>query len=306
MPTSPRSRPDHSSRDDAIRVNTYTTVRRRSGVPHEDFAAYWRDVHGPLCSRLPGLGWYVQHHFHREQDGHLWPVVGGAGPLPGYVLDGAVEIGFASTTDQETFQDASPLLFSDEQNMFGETVAYDLPAGSPTLLDQRGDPLPNGPEREDRIHVHFSARPGAGTDLTAAVRDALAPALLAEEDLTGLRLHDPSMREADADQPPAPNVAHHVGPGRREVLVAEIAFTDPLARRRALQGEPVQQALRTVVTAVDHVTAFPVSGVYTFVRDGRLSAAGLRGSRAAELITRLAALNQLAPEVEQLFIRGSR
>lgn len=304
MPTSQGSHPDYSARDEAIRVNTYTTVLRRDGVPHADFAAYWRDVHGPLCSRLPGLGWYVQYHFHREQDGHLWPVVADVEPLPGYVLDGAVEIGFASAGEQETFQDASPLLFSDEQNMFGETLAYDLPAGSQTLLDQRSDPVPNGPERQDRMHVHFSARPGARSDLGAAVRDALAPALLAEEDLTGLRVHDLSTREADADLPPAPNVAHHAGPGRRELLVAEVAFTDPLARRRALQSEPVQQALRAVAGTVEHVTAFPVSGVYTFVRDGRLSAAGLRGSRAAELITRLAATNQLTPEVEGLFTRG--
>lgn len=39
------------------------------------------------------------------------------------------------------------------------------------------------------------------------------------------------------------------------------------------------------------------------MRDGRLTTAGLRGSRPAELITRLAALNQLTPEVERLFHR---
>jgi hypothetical protein len=55
------------------------------------FAHYWRDVHGPLCSRLPGLGWYVQHHFDRKQDAHLWPSEPGLEPVPGYVLDGMVE-----------------------------------------------------------------------------------------------------------------------------------------------------------------------------------------------------------------------
>lgn len=50
---------DHAARDAAIAVNTYTTVLRRPQVPHEVFATYWRDVHGPLCDRVPGLAWYV-------------------------------------------------------------------------------------------------------------------------------------------------------------------------------------------------------------------------------------------------------
>lgn len=42
-----------------IILNSYTTVRRRERVPQDLFAHYWRDVHGPLCARLPGLDHYV-------------------------------------------------------------------------------------------------------------------------------------------------------------------------------------------------------------------------------------------------------
>jgi hypothetical protein len=35
-----------------IEINSYTAVKRRERVPHEVFAHYWPDVHGPLCSRL--------------------------------------------------------------------------------------------------------------------------------------------------------------------------------------------------------------------------------------------------------------
>jgi len=295
---------DHSARDRSIRVNSYTTVRRRGSVPHDDFRAYWRDVHGPLCSRLPGLGWYVQHHFEREQDGHLWPVVGGVAPLPGYVLDGAVEIGFASDADQQTFQDASPLLFSDEQNVFDESLAYELPGGSLTVLDTQPDPVPNGPDRADRLHVHLSARPGALDDLRAAVRGPLADALLQDEDLVKLRLHDSEPREADAPLPPAPHVAHHAPAGRRDLVVVELAFTSRLARRRALDAAAVQRALLEVSRHASAATAFAVSGVHVFVRDGALTLAGLRGSRPAELVERLAALNQTTAEVGALFRRG--
>lgn len=78
-----------------IAINSYTTVKCRDQVPHDIFAAYWRDVHGPLCARLPGLGHYVQYHFDRTQDAHLWPLVEGILEIPDYVLDGMVEIGFA-------------------------------------------------------------------------------------------------------------------------------------------------------------------------------------------------------------------
>ena len=47
-----------------------------------------------------------------------------------------------------------------------------------------------------------------------------------------------------------------------------------------------------------------MSGLYTYVNDKTLTTAGLRGSRAAQLIEYLGANNQLNPEVEQLFLRG--
>lgn len=121
---------NYAARDAAIVINSYTTVLRRPRVPHDVFATYWRDVHGPLCSRIPGLAWYVQMHLDREQDAHLWPVIDGITPFPDYELDGGVEIGFASAEDQAVFNDASHILFADEQNMFAATVAYALPTGS--------------------------------------------------------------------------------------------------------------------------------------------------------------------------------
>lgn len=57
---------NYGARDENIVINSYTTVLRRNGVPHDLFATYWRDVHGPLCARLEGLGWYVQHHLDRK------------------------------------------------------------------------------------------------------------------------------------------------------------------------------------------------------------------------------------------------
>ena len=147
---------DHGARDGNIALNSYTTVLRRPGVPHELFATYWRDVHGPLCSRLPGLGWYVQHHFDRHRTAHAWPQLAGIAPFDGY---GFVEIGFLTAEDRKTFTDASSVLFSDEQNMFAATVAYDLPQGSTTLVDRIADPIPNSEDGLDRLQIPSAATP---------------------------------------------------------------------------------------------------------------------------------------------------
>ena len=294
--------PDFSERDRTIATNTYTTVRRRETVPHATFAAYWHDVHGPLCSRIDGLGWYVQHHFAREHDDHLWPELDGVASIPGYVLDGAVEIGFLSAADQERFGAASSLLFGDEQNVFDETVAYDLPHGSRTLVDRQPDPVPNGADPFDRIHVHLGRRDGAGTAFDAMVSD-LAEVAARDDGVVKVRAHQPAPYDNGHPSPPAPHVTHTVSASRTRLAVLELAFTDPLARRRFFASDAFAATVDAQRATAASITAFAVSGVFTFVRDGRLTTAGLRGSRAAELVTGLAAANQAEAEVERLFVR---
>ncbi|MET0257822.1 MAG: hypothetical protein ABW179_04510 [Methylobacterium sp.] len=294
---------DHAGRDAAIVINTYTTVLRRPKVPHELFATYWRDVHGPLCSRIPGLGWYVQNHFDREQDAHLWPVIAGIQPFPDYELDGGVEIGFHSAEDQALFNEACPILFADEQNMFAATVAYALPNGSTTLIDRVAEPSPNGDDGLDRLHVHF----GASHDDAARFGErmtALARSLAAEDAVLKVRLHLPEVYDNAEPAPPAPNVDHEVPPERRLVAVLELAFASPLERRTFFVSDPFEAAIAGLEDHVAFATAFAVSGIYTYVRDKTLTLAGLRGSRPAQLIERIGATNQVEEDVSRLLLTG--
>lgn len=295
---------DHAPRDDSIRINSYTTVLRRPRVPHDVFADYWRDVHGPLCARIPGLGWYVQHHLDREQDAHLWPVIDGIAAFPDHELDGGVEIGFASQADQDRFDAASAILFADEQNMFAATVAYALPGGSRTLVDRIADPIPNGDDGFDRIHVHF----GAADDDAAtfgAFMTGFAEVLAADHAVLKLRLHLPDRYDNAAPAPPAPHVDHRVPPERALIAVIELAFESPLTRRAFLASDTFTATQAGQRAHIAHVAAFAVSGVYTYVRDGQLTTAGLRGSRQARLIERLGATNQLAADVQALMRTGA-
>lgn len=283
-----------------IEINSYTTVKRRERVPHEIFATYWRDVHGPLCSRLPGLGLYIQHHFSRHQDAHLWPLPESVREIADYELDGGVEIGFLSAKEQGLFKQASPILFSDEQNMFEETLAYDLPTGSMTLLNRLGDETYNGLDQADRIHVHMSPR-NTLQELHTYLREDLSTKLVSHESVQKMTLHLCSEFVNDGNHPPSPGVAHLATPARAELVMLEIAFKNPLARRQFFETEVFQSTLAEQSKHIAELKAFAVSGVYTYVVDGAITTAGLRGSRAAELIQYLGANNQLTPEVEQLF-----
>ncbi|OUM73805.1 hypothetical protein AUC60_12105 [Pseudomonas caspiana] len=290
--------------NDMIEINSYTTVKRRERVPHEIFATYWRDVHGPLCSRLPGLGLYIQHHFSRNQDAHLWPLADGVEEITDYELDGGVEIGFASAEDQKQFQNASSILFSDEQNMFEETLAYDLPDGSATVVNRLNDETFNGTDRSDRIHVHFSPRTSLA-QLQQYLANDLGDVLAGAEEVLKLRLHLCQPFNNDGMHPPAPNVAHYANPARAELVIMEIAFESPLARRRFFESPVFQATLAGQSEHIAQLKAFAVSGLYTYVRDGKITTAGLRGSRAAELIEYLGAANQRTPEVEHLLLTGA-
>ncbi|MDF9792451.1 hypothetical protein M2440_003152 [Methylorubrum extorquens] len=272
-------------------------------MPHELFATYWRDVHGPLCARIPGLGWYVQRHFDREQDAHLWPVVEGIPPFPDYELDGGVEIGFRTAADQAAFDEACPILFADEQNMFAATVAYALPHGSTTLLDRVGEPSPNGDDGLDRIEVHFGA---AHRDAAAFGEriTALARSLAAEPVVLKVRLHLPKPYDNAEPAPPAPNVDHAVPDERRLVAVLELAFASPLERRTFYASDAFETVSSGLAEHVAHTSAFAISGVYTYVRDGRLTLAGLRGSRPAQLIEQIGAVNQVGDDVRHLLLTG--
>lgn len=288
-----------------IEINSYTTVKRRERVPHDVFAHYWRDVHGPLCSRLPGLGLYIQHHFSRQQDAHLWPLADGISEIQDYELDGGVEIGFESAADQKQFQEASPILFSDEQNMFDETLAYALPQGSLTLTNALADERFNGTDTFDRIHIHFSPRETLA-QLQAYLKSDLGPLLAAADDVAKVCLHLCEPFENDGQHPPAPNVAHFANKARAELVVLEIAFTSPLARRRFFQSDAFQNTLPEQSKHIAQLKTFAVSGLYTYVRDKSLTTAGLRGSRAAELIEYLGAVNQVQPDVKELMLKGTQ
>lgn len=290
---------NYGDRDAAIHVQTYSPVRKLEGLPHDLFANYWRDVHGPLCSRLPGLGFYVQHHFSRVETANLWPVPSNVKKMD-LVLDGAVEIGFANTGNQGLFVEASPILFGDEFNLFGHDLAYYLPNGSKTFVDRQADGAPNGPDKIHRLHLHLN---GSGDEIFRKWATDFAGKLAANPAILKLRLHLPERYDNDHPQPPSPGVDHFVEEHRKDLAIIEIGFETALSARAYVSSKEYKALEVGLADHVKTLGAFFVTDVYTFVRDGKPTLAGLRGCRQAEIIARIGAFNQTQPEVSRLFVQ---
>ena len=291
---------NYSARDNVVRHNVYASVRRRDGLPHEDFANYWRDVHATLCSRLPGLGFYVQQHFARDGGANLWPVAEGVRRIDA-VLDGSAELGFASLDDQATFAAAGTILYADEANLFGEAVAYILPHGSTTFVDREEDGARNGPDQLHRIHVYMSRKPGV--DSAKWLTDTSAE-LSSNPAVQKWKLHLPEPYDNAHPAPPSPNVGHTVDQDRLNLAVAEVAFANARVAREFFATAAFKRVFAGQSRHIDAVGAYRVAAFYTFVRDGKPTTAGVRGSRQAELIDAVGATNHLTSEIEAMFIHS--
>jgi hypothetical protein len=291
---------DFAVRDQRIGRLSYGVMRKLPGLPQDLFAGYWRDVLGPLLARLPGVDYYVQHHFSPDHFTNLWPSPEGVRRME-VALDGAAEVGFADADHQSRYVAASPVLFEDLAHLFEHTVAYSLPNGSQTLVDREADGIPNGPDRLHRLHLHLSGRSGG---VFRPWLSDWAQQLAAARAVRKLRLHLPEPYDNACPSPPSPNVDHQVSDERRAIGVIEIGFASAFTAREFFDSEAFRATVEDQRRHIRSIGTFRVSGVYTYVRDGVITTAGLRGSRTAELIEQIGAVNQTRDEVTRRFLQG--
>ena len=63
-------------------IKVLKVVARQQSLAPEEFQRYWRDVHGPLVARVPGLRQYIQcHTVYEAQRNATLPVYDGVGEL---------------------------------------------------------------------------------------------------------------------------------------------------------------------------------------------------------------------------------
>jgi len=292
---------DYSARDNDARVTFYVLLWKRNGITLEMFDDYWRDVHGPVCARLPGQYQYWQFHVARNEGG-IFAAVKGVDyrSADEDQFAGIAELTFRSVKDRQTWFDAAGVLMADEHNIFSKAIGYVTDEGhSKTYIDgiEVGDP--NG--GVDIVKFHVMVRQADGVrvdDFRRYMADSFASAVAKSGLVLKFRLH--LFEPPDISRPDAAGVAHSEPPEKQYQAAFEIAFKNRLDMEAFFVSEDYAAAVKDQAKYLRQVSPFPERGSYTFVYNGKMTLAGQRGSRTAELITDIGATNQQKDDILDL------
>jgi peptidoglycan hydrolase-like protein with peptidoglycan-binding domain len=294
---------DYSARDNDARVTFYVPLWKRKGITLAAFDDYWRDVHGPVCARLPGQYQYWQFHVGHNEGG-IFPVIEGVDYTTSEEdqFDGIAELTFRSVADRQIWFDAAGILMDDEHNIFSKAIGYVTEEGnSITYVDGIATGDPNGDLDVIKFHVMVRQAPGISTaDFRRYMKDSLAANVVRSTKVLKFRLH--LFEPPDVSRPDAAGVVHYEPPEKQYQAAFEIAFRNRLDMETFFASQQYADAVRDQASYVKQVCPFPERDAYTFVYNGRMTLTGQRGSRTAELISDLGATNQLRADIHDLVV----
>jgi hypothetical protein len=294
---------DFSARDAAGNVVFYVLLWKRRGISLELFDDYWRNVHGPVCARLPGQFQYWQLHVAHNERG-LWPEVPGVryDTSEENQFDGIAELSFRSVEDRNTWFTAAGILMDDEHNLFRKAIGYNTnPGNSKTWVDGIPAGDPNGPVGVPKIHAMVKKADGVSVaDFRKYITGTLAPAVAGSDLVLKFRTH--LFEEVDASRPDAAGVAHSEPPEENYQAAFEIAFQNHLDLETFLASPGYAAAVKDQAKFVKQICVFPERSAYTFVYNGTMTLAGQRSSTVAALISDIGATNQLKDDITSLML----
>ncbi|MDZ4798638.1 MAG: EthD domain-containing protein [Bryobacteraceae bacterium] len=296
---------NYAVRDQDGRVVFYVLLWKRKGISLQLFDDYWRNVHGPVCARLPGQYQYWQLHV-AHNEGGVWP------QLPGIAystpeaqnFDGIAELTFQSEEDRTTWFQAAAILMDDEHNLFSKAIGYNTGTGnSITFVDGIPTGDPNGAPGVEKYHVMVRKTDGISVaDFRKYLRDTFAPAVAGSENVLKFRLH--MFEEVDATRPEAAGVAHAEPYEDSYQAAFEIAFTNRLEQEKFFASDAYATAVADQAKYIKQIFPFPERSAYALVYGGKMTLAGQRSSTVAELITSIGATNQLRDDITSLMLGG--
>ncbi len=291
----------YSGRDDEIDTLFYTPLKKRSGLTLEQFFLYWKDAHGPLCARLPGLWQYKQFHLFHDEGG-IWPPPDGVDSVTpdDEQLDGIAELTFTSPDNRQAWVDAGLPLMIDEQNCFDETIGYLVTdKRSKTYVDGITNDIPNGFVGVARYHLLLKRRWNTSLeDFRSFLTETFAPNVAASKLVIKFRMHQ--LDEYTKPAPPAPNVFHEPSKERQIHAAVEIAFTTRLELGLFLKSPEYAKATAGMGEFVRQMSIFAEHASYSLVEDGQATLMGQRSPSVAKTITDAGAVSNLNDDVVQL------
>eukprot|EP00899_Mesostigma_viride_P029476 jgi/Mesvir1/9713/Mv25322-RA.1 len=295
---------DFSARDINAACSFYVLLWKRKTLPQQLFDDFWRNVHGPVCARLPGQHQYWQYHVDHSQGG-IFQVAPGVEVLTDAEdqFDGIAELTFRSARDRRTWFDASAILMDDEHNCFSKAIGYTTLEGNcKTFKDLRRDPAPNGDTAYPCFHVLIRKNDLVSVD---AFRNYI-------KDFCGLAYKSPNtskvrmhlFEDIDLNRPDAQGVAHGEDPERVYHAAVELVFENRLNAELFFVSETYKEIMAQQAKFIKAVLPMPEKSNYAFVYNDQMTLAGIRGSQIAQNIVDCGAVNQLQDDVMQLMIKG--
>jgi catechol 2,3-dioxygenase-like lactoylglutathione lyase family enzyme len=292
---------NYAQRDQAAQVVFYVPLWKRKGISLELFDDYWRNVHGPVCARLPGQYQYWQLHVAHNQGG-VWPTIDGIDYTTPEEdqFDGIAELTFKTPEDRQTWFQASTILMDDEHNLFRKAIGYNTnPGNSITHVDGIENGTPNGVVGVEKFHVLVRKADGVSTDdFRHYLTDSFVPAVVKSNLVLKMRSH--LFEEVDNSRPDAAGVSHFEPPQQQYQAALEIAFSNRLEMEQFFASEAYTAAVKDQAKYIKQISPFPERTAYTFVYGGQITLSGQRSSTVADLITRIGATNQIQEKIIDL------
>ncbi|MBW4689735.1 MAG: EthD domain-containing protein [Komarekiella atlantica HA4396-MV6] len=294
---------DYAIRDQKGKVTFYVLLWKRRGISLELFDDYWRDVHGPVCARLPSQHQYWQFHL-SQNEGGLWPIIKGIE----YIcpeedqFNGIAELTFETEAERNIWFKSAAILMDDEHNVFSKAIGYNTSFGnSKTYIDSIPSGDPNGKLGVIKFHVMVKKSDAVSVEaFRRYMTDSFAPAVIQSNSVLKFRLH--LFEEVDNSRPDAAGVSHYESPEKQYQAAFEIAFANPLEMETFFASREYANAVQEQAKYVQRLLPFPERTAYTFVYDGKMTLAGQRSSTVAELIANIGATNQLKEDVVCLML----
>lgn len=257
----------------------------RADIPQEVCEAYWRDVHGIMFARVPGLWQYRQLRLAPNRP-DLWPGVQGISfDAPDVAQpQGMGHALFLSEADLVAFGSnpiARETIPNDAHNFIGRIGAQlSPPGGGRTLVDLIDDPAMQGPPPVPTFALCFV--PGAG-----AASAEVFHRHLAEHVARPWSGHPGVMRVRVEPLPPyerfamgSPGVAYQWPNDETYLGWIELAVRNEGVVGDLLAGAAAGALARQVRV----VHTYPIREVYTIISSGRPTDVGLRGYPAVQTI----------------------
>ena len=287
----------------AEEVAFYVLLWKKPGISLEVFDNYWKDVHGPVCARLPGQDRYWQYHVAHNQGGN-WSLPNDYTNASNSAeqFDGIAELTFKSESDRNTWFKAAGILMDDERNLFSKAIGYNTSAGnSITYIDKIRDGAPNSLTTLEKYHCLVRKAAGISIDeFRRYLTEKLAPVFAQSDRILKFRLH--LFQQIDNSRPDAGEVLHTETPGMQYDAAIEVAFSHSLDREIFFESKDYQSLLQDFPKYIKDFKPFGERSAYTFVYDGNITLAGQRSVTVANLIQQLGAVNQIKDNIVSLMI----